>query len=134
MKPIKVNEDNPSSIPSAETGNVTLKAAPSFTPGPWAWRNIGGEWVLWGEHGHRPVVLDVSRGGTHKGLLRVRNERDIMIPFNPTHPDVRMIAAAPELYEALRVAEVLIARDIIRDDAGCLEKVRAALALVEGRQ
>ena len=39
------------------------------------------------------------------------------------------VNAHAALVEALRVAEVLISRDIIRDDAGCLNKVRAALAL-----
>lgn len=41
--------------------------------------------------------------------------------------------AAPELLEALRGAETLISADIVRDDAGCLAKIRAAIAKAEGK-
>lgn len=67
------------------------------TKAPWKWRKVGNNWVLWGEHGMRPVVLDML-----KGQLRVRNhERDVMVPFDPSHPDAQLIEASPELLEVL---------------------------------
>ena len=67
------------------------------TPGPWAWREIGKTYVLWGEHGHRPIVLDCYRN-----KLRMRNEHVLMEPISPQHPDAKLIAAAPELLAALQ--------------------------------
>ena len=37
----------------------------------------------------------------------------------------------PEILDALRMAAELIAADIVRDDAGCLSKIRAAIAKTE---
>lgn len=68
------------------------------TKSPWEWHKVGKNWVLWGAHGHRPIVLDVF-----KGKLRLRNaEQCLMIPFDPDHPDARLIEAAAELLETLK--------------------------------
>lgn len=40
----------------------------------------------------------------------------------------KALGITSRVVEALRKAEVLIAADIIRDDAGCLGEIRAALA------
>ena len=48
--------------------------------------------------------------------------------------NARLMAAAPELLEALQAAQVLIAADIIRDDAGCLAKINAAIAKATGQE
>jgi len=50
------------------------------------------------------------------------------------YANARLIAAAPDLLEALKTAYVLIEADIIRDDAGCLDKIRNAIAKAEGRE
>jgi len=42
-------------------------------------------------------------------------------------PKLPALYAMRDALEALRVAEVLISADIIRDDAGCLDKVRRAI-------
>jgi hypothetical protein len=39
----------------------------------------------------------------------------------------KILGQTSRTFEALRKAEVLIASDIIRDDAGCLAEIRAAL-------
>lgn len=46
---------------------------------------------------------------------------------------VRACNAHDELVVACEMAEVLIARDIIRDDANCLARIRAAIAKVKGK-
>jgi len=47
--------------------------------------------------------------------------------------NMHLIAAAPELLEASRMALVLCKRDIVRDDAGATNKLRAAIAKAEGK-
>jgi len=45
---------------------------------------------------------------------------------------VRACNTFDEMLEALHVAEILIAKDIIRDDAGCLKRIRSVIAKAEG--
>jgi hypothetical protein len=58
---------------------------------------MGKTFVLWGDHGHRPIVLD-----SYRGKMRVRNEHILMEPLDPDDPDARLIAKAPELLQALK--------------------------------
>lgn len=69
------------------------------TSSPWRWVKVGKTYLLWGEHGDRPVVLDVF-----KGKLRLRNERCLMEEFSPDHPDALLIEASPDLFEACEAA------------------------------
>ena len=82
------------------------------TPGPW----------------RAPVTADAER------LLVTGDNGEIVCTVWSKNflDNSRLITAAPDLLEALRVAEILIAADIVRDDAGCLNKVRAAIAAATG--
>jgi hypothetical protein len=77
------------------------------TPGPWAWRKMG-EWVLVGEHGMRPIVLSTRLHGPMKerGFTSLDTERCLLVPFDPNHPNSLLLAAAPDLYDALREAQI----------------------------
>lgn len=101
----------PEPRPAPDSG----EAWAGHTPGPWAWENHGGRWILIARHGMGPFVLDGL--GKRRGDLRVRNsERDLMVPFVTDHPDAALIAAAPSLaaeVEALR-AEVERMREMNR--------------------
>lgn len=69
------------------------------TKGPWKWKRIGNDWVLWGEHGDRPIVmLFPVRGGT-----RLR-KNGLLTKFDPTHPDAQLIQQAPTM--AARIEEL----------------------------
>ena len=70
------------------------------TDGPWAWRTFGEHVCLVGEYGHRPIILDAIRKGMNGATLRVRVD-GLMTTFDPQHPDARLIAACPDMYEAL---------------------------------
>ena len=77
-----------------------------FTPGPWAWQKFGKEWCLAAQYGCRNIVLSVLEKGRgmrgHGAALAVRNdERCVLVPLDPEHPDARLIEAAPEMYAIL---------------------------------
>jgi len=63
------------------------------TPGPLRWQQFGKEWCLTGQYGMRPIVLCVR-----KGALALRDSKhDLLIPFDPNHPDAKLIESAPDL-------------------------------------
>lgn len=74
----------------------------AHTPPPWVWGQMGG-WKLIGNHGMRPIVLGArgirkSSGPPPPAEFVLRNaEHDLLIPFDPKHPDALLIAAAPEM-------------------------------------
>lgn len=73
-------------------------------PGPWEWKHMGnGDWVLWGAWGSRPIVLDCGNVlGAENFRLRTRDaERDLMIAFDPNHPNSKLLVAAPDLKSAV---------------------------------
>lgn len=101
------------------------------TPGPWAWQDMGGLCLV-GQHGRRPIVLNVGcksdSGGMYGAYLRTRNTgREVMEPLTPENPDARLIAAAPELLEACERAACLLG-----DYPESLACVRAAIAKAKG--
>ena len=70
--------------------------------GPWGWQEFGkGNWCLTGQYGMRPIVLAAARARTN-GLTSLMN--GLLKPFIPDHPNSKLIAAAPELLEACKVA------------------------------
>lgn len=77
------------------------------TKAPWEWREMGdGSWVLWGAHGTRPIVLAARRKGMNGATFLVR-ENGLLVKFTPTHPDARLIEAAPVLAAMVkRLADV----------------------------
>lgn len=109
------------------------------TKAPWEWRKVGKDWVLWGAHGIRPIVLDGKK-------LRVRNDDCLMVPFDPDHPDARLIESAPALLAACKaILPYLSTETEVLDDAAMNEgrasgygsaslKLRAAIALAEPRE
>lgn len=73
------------------------------TPGPWAWRKFGWVYCLVADHGGRKVVLDAECLGQNETpalMTRDFEDESILKQLTPDHPNARLIAAAPEMYEA----------------------------------
>jgi hypothetical protein len=68
----------------------------SHTKGPWRWMS---DQALVGDHGRRPVVLT----GGADGSLLTRGEDGRLRDLAADEANARLIAAAPDLLEALRV-------------------------------
>jgi hypothetical protein len=133
------------------------------TPGPWRWEYnakhrsvhlVGGkpqydltvmDFERWGMHGAVPRFIEPSE--SMNGLMimhRLSDRQDWIAPFENrehhanwcaavTHPDARLMAAAPELLEALRLCYDhcrLYYTGVESNNVG--EAVRAAIAKATG--
>ena len=67
-----------------------------FTKGEWAFQKFGKQYNLTAQHGRREIILSANL----KGEL-VMNQDGILRPINPDHPNAKLIAAAPLMYEQL---------------------------------
>lgn len=105
------------------------------TPAPWSWRKFGTELMLVGEHGPRPVVLcasmDVGGGWDAPGriFLATRDPKTgVLVELTPEHPDARLIAAAPELLDELKLALWYLENPGSQPPLAVLERLRKAIA------
>jgi hypothetical protein len=92
-----------------------------FTPGPWRWDEHGEFWLV---------------GGADLTILHV-DARENYVPDKDS-PDARLIAAAPELYEACQLAVTMCRCSLPERNSGhrigCyVPTIEAALAKAEGR-
>lgn len=108
--------------------------------GPWAWRNFGGTWGLYGDHGPRDVVLVSSPRG-----IVARDADGILESITPQHPMAMLIAAAPELLAIAKLARGLVSVQIeeckdvkqpngARECIRALAEIEAVIAKAEGKE
>lgn len=104
----------------------------SHTPGPLAWQKMGSRWCLTGQYGMRPIILSANP----KGELMLRDAaKDRLIPFDPSHPDARLLASAPCLLEALKwCREEFLTQCAYSDLSDTVLKIEAAIARAEGKE
>lgn len=131
-----------------------------YTPGPWRWEInidhksahlVGGRRLYdltimsfsrWGMSGAVPVLRDPAEDGMNV-MHRLCDRADWIAPFpgrnhhadwcaDVVHPDMRLIAAAPDLLEAL--ISMMEYSGMIEDrcDTVATNKARAAIAKAEG--
>jgi len=68
--------------------------------GPWTWRDFGDGLMLTTARGGAKIVICAGRDGK----LQVRDEDGVLVTITPEHPVALLLAAAPDLYEALEKA------------------------------
>lgn len=103
------------------------------TPGPWkVWHSgyANAPFVIYAG-AHEPT-LDRNNKLMMNGSTRIA---EVMCDESPDAPhqlaNARVIRTAIELLAALQKAQVLIATDIVRDDAGVLAQINRTLASAE---
>lgn len=108
---------------------------PNFTPGPWEWRKVGPTLMLGTKHRGFRVVLCADRDS-----FQSRDARGTLASLTADHPDARLIATAPDLFDlALNVggtderllvtADLHTLRAVLRE---LIDEARAVLAKARG--
>lgn len=109
------------------------------TPGPWAWFNNQGHspWYLATPHSGHLLVMDFARFGMNRAQPRfairtAENKSGQMVkahelPNVRTHPDARLISAAPELLDACELALMYLTNVNAAEPADVAAKLAAAL-------
>jgi hypothetical protein len=115
----------------------------SYTKGPWEWTEWGnGRLKLSTPDRGKLIVMDFVRQGMNGAVARFAHwdgiedgaprariggilENSVILKTGGMHPDARLIAAAPELAEALRM---VVAADTAEDWSRAVDYARAALA------
>lgn len=93
----------------AQLAEIEARAL-AATEGPWVWRGTTKGWYLCCVKGLRSYVIDCFMN-----KLRVRDfKRDLMVEFNPFHPDAIFIAHSRADIPAL-IAEVKRLRALVPD-------------------
>jgi len=132
----------------------------SHTPGPWRWE-FNAEHKRLHLVGGRPLydltIVDFERWGMNRATMRLRDtsydgmnlmfkvhQRQDWIAPEPgrehhkkwhqllTHPDARLIAAAPDLLDALAVLVELVGFQITSEDHPAVVNARAAIDKATG--
>lgn len=81
------------------------------TAAPWGWQKMG-EWMLVGQHSMRPIVLSARLQGPMKERGFTSLVGGLLVPFDPQHPDAKVIGAGADLGESLL--------EMLRDGEGCV--------------
>jgi len=108
------------------------------TKGPWVWSTMSdANGMLMANHSGRPVVLAASRKGMQGATMQVRSRGDVprLVPIadEPDHPDLALIAAAPDLLAACEtLLKNIVLEENWRDDDDYMERARAAIKKAQG--
>lgn len=112
---------------AADAGSGSERA--QHTPGPWKW---------WTSCSYRRLGSEATRRDgdvLHAVIQRSDNHPDVHFPNGGVNgPDARLIAAAPELLEALKACAAVVAGDTMTKQGliDALELARAAITKATG--
>jgi hypothetical protein len=71
------------------------------TQGPWQWQKFGEFRFLAAQHGMREIIIGSIKPVGYETGVPAMNKNGILEPIDPNHPNAKLIAAAPELLNAL---------------------------------
>lgn len=74
------------------------------TPGPWAWQKLGNFNNLVAQHGDREIIIGslAIREAMPVETFPAMNNDGILYAISKDHPNAKLIAAAPEMFEVIK--------------------------------
>ncbi len=72
----------------------------THTKGEWAWQLLGDCYYLIAQHGGREVIIGAIEHPDFKHPVPAMNYKGILREVDNTHPNAKLIAAAPDLLKA----------------------------------
>ncbi|MET3654062.1 hypothetical protein [Dyella japonica] len=113
---------------------MIVKGSTDFTPGPWSW---------WTSNSVKRLTAERGRNG---GVLSAIRCSDGMADIEVKPEDARLIAAAPDLLDALEVSLAFVAawagvyqhnhglKDFHPKHAAAIEQIKAAISKAKGEK
>jgi hypothetical protein len=74
-----------------------------YTLGPWMWQLFGDTYSLTAQHGMREIIVGAINHDKMRYPVVAMNKNGILSDIDPDHPNAKLIAAAPEMLEALLI-------------------------------
>ncbi len=77
----------------------------NHTKGIWAWQKFGNKYLLTAQHGFREIIIGANIVDPDMGYIECypsMNDDGLLKPIDPTHPNAKLIAAAPDLLNELK--------------------------------
>lgn len=101
--------------------------AKTHTAGPWKWQLFGDTYMLTAQHGRREIIVGAIQHGVMKYPVVAMASDGVLQDVDPIHPNAKLIAAAPELLEALEGLTDYF--DFMIDDPTFNERIKAIEAI-----
>lgn len=78
------------------------------TKGEWAWQLFGDTYMLAAQHGKREIIIGAIKAPKFNYPVPAMSNNGILKLVDKDHPNAKLIAAAPDLLEALEYAEMIL--------------------------
>lgn len=73
-----------------------------YTAAPWAWQLFGDTYMLAAQHGRREIIIGAIEAPEWKYPVPAMTDKGLLKVVDNQHANAKLIAAAPELLEALQ--------------------------------
>jgi hypothetical protein len=107
------------------------------TKAPWGWQKFGDDYSLVAKHGMREIIISSGNKNDNeldrRTIVNMNNDDDgLLHPVDPSHPNAKLIASAPDLLEAC-IDALKMCQDKVMPTENDLNIMVARLKVVIGK-
>ena len=85
------------------------------TAAPWGWQRFGDTYSLTAQHGMREIIIGGIKHGQMGYPVVGMNLDGILQDVDPSHPNAKLIAAAPDMLKIIQEAEAWLSFNLNPD-------------------